>query len=159
MAWITITWHLNSKQFKSQYSNVSIIQMFAIQIPTEFVFCKLGTYSDIYVIEWGYIKTFKALKYKTITVGIWSQASLDFEGSKKRLVCKSSGFQMGSESGSPTYWNRDKWLPFCLKSFATEKMFGFWVILFWNGWRTIGFTKALTLRKPYHLKSNQSKRS
>ena len=75
MAWITITRHLNSKQVKAHYSDVSIIQMFAIQIPTEFVFsfCKLGTYSDIYVKKWGYIKTLKALKYKTITVGIWSQ--------------------------------------------------------------------------------------
>ena len=46
------------------------------------------------------------------TVGIWNRDKSGFWMVEKRMGCKWSGFQMGSEVQKPNHFNPDKWPPF-----------------------------------------------
>ena len=75
------------------------------------------------------------------------RTSLDFEWSKRGWVANGPDFERDLKSGSPTIWNRDKWLPFCQKSFEI-----------WT--KTAGFQWSCyspTLWKPDHLKFDLQK--
>ena len=81
---------------------------------------------------------------------------LQYSGVKKRLVCKWSGFRMGSQIQKPTIWNLDKWTPFCQKTiWNLDKISIFWMVQTSNGWDlsyivTVSFFRESVLHSSIH---------
>ena len=72
---------------------------------------------------------------KVYTVGIWNLDESGFWKFEKRLGCKWSRFQMGSEIRKPNHLKSEQMAPFCQKPFDVGTKTS-WFIMVWllNGW-------------------------